>query len=134
MIYEQQTGKLWDSSDAVIGIGYSGAPEGKNNPAMEGVENVGPIPCGKYTIKGPPWNSDKHGPYCLRLAPDDETRARILSLGRDPNSFLMHGDKIGALGTASEGCIILDKGTREAVWAANATDPYLTVVSGIQGE
>jgi len=36
----------------VIGIGYSGGnkgrnPEGKNNPAMQHVHDIGPIPCGK---------------------------------------------------------------------------------------
>ena len=132
MTYEQLTGKLFDSSGAVIGIGYSGAmPAGKNNPAMEGVEGIGPIPCGQYKIVGPPIDTAHHGPFVLHLIPDDATHTRILTLGRDPLSFLMHGDKIGAPGTASEGCIIMSRGVRDQVWAANATDPYLQVISGI---
>lgn len=137
MIYEQLTGKLRDASDTVIGIGYSGKGDDKNNPASEGKEGFGPIPCGHYTItggpNGVPYDSPGHGPFVMHLVPDDETRARILSLGRDPGSFLMHGDKIGALGTASEGCIIQSRGVREKVWGDNAVDPYLQVVSGQEG-
>jgi hypothetical protein len=131
MVYEQLTGKLLNAGDAVIGIGYSGSPAGKNDPSKEGVESVGPIPCGNYTVKGPPFDSPKHGPYVLHLVPDDDTRAFITSLGRDPDTFLMHGDKVGAPGTASEGCVIMSRGVRESVWGDNAVDPYLTVVSGL---
>jgi hypothetical protein len=130
--YEQLTSKLRNSEDKIIGIGYSGArPDGYNNPSMQGVENVGPIPCGRFRIVGPPFDSPKHGKYVLHLVPDAATRAFILSLGRDPDTFLMHGDSIRLPGTASEGCVIQAHDVRVMVWTANAVDPYLEVISGI---
>jgi hypothetical protein len=129
--FEQITGKWRDDSGVLIGIGYSGAGVGKNNPSMEGIVDVGPIPCGNYLIKGPPFDSPKHGKFVLYLVPDADTKARIIAYGRDPNTFLLHGDSIENAGTASQGCVIQDRGTREAVWAANAMDNGLRVIAGV---
>lgn len=129
--YEQISGKLRDSDGNVVGIGYSGGGDGKNNPLMEHVVDVGPIPAGTYTIEGPPINTKAHGPYVLKLTPDANTTAFIKSLGRDPATFLMHGDSIPHPGTASEGCVIQDRMTRERVNSTLATDNTLIVVSGI---
>lgn len=126
--YEQVSGKLRDEDDNVIGIGYSGAGDGKNNPLMEHVVDVGPIPCGTYTIKGPPFNTPSHGPFVLKLVPDTTTRARIMEYGRDPDSFLFHGDSISHPGTASQGCLIQDRQTRETVNTHLAVDNTLIVV------
>jgi hypothetical protein len=55
--YSQATGKL-AHDDADVASGYSGAAEGKNNPDAQEQHNVGPIPCGGYTINAPhlmPW-------------------------------------------------------------------------------
>lgn len=41
--YAQETGDLQQDGKH-ISTGYSGANEGKNNPAMDNVPNVGPIP------------------------------------------------------------------------------------------
>jgi hypothetical protein len=82
--YAQETGELQQDGKHVS-TGYSGASEGKNNPAMENVPNVGPIPRGDWTIAGPPVDSKDHGPYVLKLnpAPSTETHGR--------SGFLMHG-------------------------------------------
>ena len=47
--YAQRTGDLQQDGKQVS-AGYSGANEGKNNPAMEDVPDVGPIPRGDWTI------------------------------------------------------------------------------------
>src|SRR5262249_38917764 len=129
-VYEQLTGKLRDGEGNVIGIGYSGAGDGKNNPKLEHVVDVGPIPQGTYTIVGPPFNSPKHGPFVLHLRPDAATTQRIAGFGRDPDTFLLHGDSVHEPGTASQGCIIQDRMTRTRVAANLPVDNTLQVVSG----
>ena len=107
--YQQSSGIL-KHNDGQVAVGYSGAPGvGKNNPLEQAVHNIGPIPQGKYAI-GPPHDTDKHGPYVLRLTQDPANQM----FGRD--GFLMHGDSVHAPGTASEGCIIMPRNVREQVW------------------
>ena len=107
-VYDQPTGQIFHDEKAV-GTGYSGKGEGKDNPAMESVHNVGPIPKGRYTI-GPPHNTLTHGPYVLPLTPDPD------NLMHRRSGFLIHGDSRKAPGTASEGCIILARAIREGIW------------------
>jgi Protein of unknown function (DUF2778) len=106
-----------------VARGYSGAGEGKNNPEMEKVPNVGPIPRGDWNITGPPVDTRTHGPFVLHLQPKPETK----TFGRD--GFLMHGDSKEHPGTASQGCIILPRSVREQVWTSG--DPDLEVVAEI---
>lgn len=88
---------------------YSGSREGNglNNPAMEKVKGVGPIPKGTYEIgaayKGPTANS-------FRLTPTEGTN----TFGR--SGFLIHGDKIGGPAfSASQGCVIIPKNIRAVI-------------------
>lgn len=112
--YAQASG--WLSHDGVnVAEGYSGAGDGKNNPAMQDVHNVGPIPQGKYTI-GEPSDTKTHGPYVMHLTPD----ASNDMFGRA--GFLIHGDSVVNPGTASEGCIIMPRKVREEVWASGDRD------------
>jgi hypothetical protein len=127
MLYQQLTGLLYGADNTVWGVGYSGSGESQNNPSDEGLVDKGPIPTGNYKIVGPPYDSPTHGPYVLHLKPDDLTRQAIIALGRDPDSFLMHGDSIEHPGTASEGCVIMDRAVRERVWRSGDDD--LTVVA-----
>jgi Tlde1 domain len=113
--YIQHTGEL-QLDNQHVDNGYSGFGEGKNNPDMEAVENVGPIPHGDWTISGPPVNTAEHGPYVLTLTPVDAATA----LGR--SGFLMHGDSIEHPGEASKGCIIMPHDTRVKVWTSGDTD------------
>jgi hypothetical protein len=117
--YSQKTGELQQDGEPVA-TGYSGAGDGKNNPAMEDVHNVGPIPKGHWTIVGPPVNTTEHGPYVLSLKPASDTP----TYGRD--GFLLHGDSKESPGCASQGCIIMPRATREQVWKSR--DPDLDVV------
>lgn len=114
-IYQQSTGKLVyrdanqdTNQELYVVIGYSGHGEGKNNPDMQDVHNVGPVPRNFYTI-GLAYTHPQKGPIVMRLTPDLGSEM----YGRD--GFLIHGDSIRAPGTASEGCIILPKWARLAI-------------------
>lgn len=120
--YVQKTGELQQDGRNVA-TGYSGGAEGKNNPEMQSVPNVGPIPQGNWTITGPPVDTPEHGPYVLRLTPEKETE----TFGRE--GFLMHGDSKEWPGTASHGCVIMPRSVREKVWESG--DKELEVVAGI---
>jgi hypothetical protein len=113
--YAQNTGELQQDGKHVS-TGYSGASEGKNNPAMDNVLNIGPIPRGDWTIAGPPVDSKDHGPYVLKLnpAPSTETYGRT--------GFLMHGDSKEHPGGASHGCVVLPRAVREDVWQSGDRD------------
>lgn len=121
-VYEQTSGKMFDPLGVLVSTGYSGTPEGKNNTLMQAVHNVGPIPLGSYTIEEPV-DSKVHGPYALPLAPDSMNEM----FGR--SGFLCHGDSLVAPGSASEGCIIQPRSTREAMW--NSGDRHLQVVENV---
>jgi len=118
--YEQRTGEL-QQDDKPIATGYSGSGAGKNNPAMESVPNVGPIPNGDWVISGPPVDTPSHGPYVLHLEPAAGTE----TFGR--SGFLMHGDSKEHPGCASEGCVVLPRKVREQVW--NSGDRELRVIA-----
>jgi hypothetical protein len=120
-IYAQETGALLQDGN-LVATGYPGFEDGKNNPAMQAIPNVGPIPQGEWTIEGLPMNTPKHGPFVLTLTPAAGTN----TFGR--SSFLMHGDAVKAPGTASQGCIIMPRTAREQVW--NSGDRALEVVPG----
>lgn len=113
--YTQHTGELEHDGEPVA-TGYSGCGEGKNNPEMQSVHNLGPVPQGHWTISGPPVNTPQHGPYVLRLSPSLETN----TFGR--SGFLIHGDSKTAPGTASQGCVILPRSVREKVWESGDRD------------
>jgi hypothetical protein len=124
-VYAQKSGCLWHDGKQVA-TGYSGRDEGKNDPAMQAVANIGPIPQGNWAIIGPPFNSRDHGPYVLRLQP----APGMNTFGR--SGFLMHGDSIESPGCASKGCVILPRAIREEVW--NSGDTALDVVAEFQVE
>ncbi len=120
--YKQQSGELIDRNGATVATGYSGHGDGVNNPAMQSIPDVGPIPQGVWTI-GAPCDTEAHGPYVLTLTPAAGTD----TFGRD--GFLMHGDLIGQVGQfqASEGCIIMPPDIRHQVW--NSGDHTLQVIA-----
>lgn len=121
-VYVQKTGKLFRDG-WVVGEGYSGHLDGWNNPQMQDIHSVGPIPRGRWRICGPPTDTAEHGPFVLRLDPQPGTE----TFGR--SGFLMHGDAVAVAqrGQASLGCIIQPRIVREGVWGSGDYD--LTVVS-----
>lgn len=121
--YKQRTGELFRNGTHV-GTGYSGHNEGKNNPDMQHIPRVGPIPVGLYDI-GEPFNSSSHGPLVMRLEPHAENEM----YGRA--GFLLHGDSKLTPGTASLGCIVQDHEVRDLVAARLALgERVLEVIRG----
>lgn len=115
-VFSQTTGQIFKAT-ILVDTGYSGHGEGLNNPDMENVADVGPIPCGDWLIEGPPKDSPTHGPYTLRLEPAPNT----ITYGR--SGFLIHGDEKENPGQhlASHGCIILPRATRSRIWQSGDT-------------
>ena len=116
-IYEQTSGKLFRDC-IVVGVGYSGFGEDKNQPNDESVKDLGPIPHGKYSI-GPPecvGAPGPHGPFVLRLTPDPSNAM----FGRD--GFLIHGDSREHQGSASHGCIIMNRDVRNLIAASGDSE------------
>ena len=119
-IWRQEQGTIERVGDPAPPVaGYSGAGQGKNNPDMQSVAEVGPIPVGAYAI-GAPQDTVTHGPYVLTLTP----HGCNTMFGR--SGFMMHGDSVLAPGTASKGCIIESREQRQAVW--NSGDHLLIVL------
>ena len=115
--YAQSSGKLWDGKGQHIATGYSGADEGKNNPKLEALRNIGPIPKGMYVITDV-YDSDSIGPLVIALEPHLHN-----CLGR--TFFRIHGDSRTNPGEASKGCIILSRAIRERI--ADSNDRLLQV-------
>jgi len=115
--YHQKSGELFYNGEFVK-TGYSGKGAGKNNPELEDTPKVGPIPCGHYSI-GPAFTHASKGPVVMRLTPVGHD-----ACGR--TGFLIHGDSRSHPGTASEGCIILERAIRESI--ATSQDTALEVV------
>jgi len=124
-VYEQVSGRLYSDIGELIGVGYSGDPDHKNDPTAQELHNQGPIPEGEYTI-GEPRNSADHGPFAMPLTPNPSNTM----FGRD--AFLIHGDSVKAPGTASQGCVIMSRDVRDNIWGSG--DHILKVVSKLEEE
>lgn len=115
-LFESSTGKLFDTDGGLIETGYSGGnkgqnKEGINNPEMQNLHDIGPLPEGIYT-RGTPVEGTHLGPLAIPLTPDSTNTM----YGR--SGFYIHGDVIGAPGTASDGCIIMSHATRTLLAAS----------------
>ena len=133
-LYESSTGKTYDGEGRYLFTAYSGHGEGKNNPAMEAVKGVGPIPQGLWRML-PPRNRNQHpdiaageefghtGDYSIPLVPVDHD-----AHGR--TAIYFHGEKIGAPpGTTSNGCPVRSpQSDRERLWRG-CPDHMLRVVA-----
>lgn len=117
-IYSQSTGNLWDRRGVLVGSGYSGFNEGKNNPRLEAMSDIGPIPRGKWVISRV-YNSKNTGPYTLELLPSGHN-----ALMR--TNFRIHGQTKENWGSASRGCIVLPPSIRTQIWESG--DKILTVI------
>lgn len=116
-LYVQSTGDLFSGS-SYVETGYSGAvPGGKNDPSKECVRNVGPIPRGYYSVGSA---IQTPTPTTLPLTADNPAYCTPPRSG-----FLIHGDN--STSTASQGCIILSRATRDRINASD--DQRLRVVA-----
>lgn len=116
--YRQSTGQL--TCPTFIWFGYAGRGEGKNNPSMQNVKGIGPLPVGLYTAQ-PPADDAVVGKYAMRLIPDPSNEM----FGR--NSFFLHGDSAEHPGEASHGCIVMPRNVREGFW--NSGDHQIQVIA-----
>jgi len=117
----------WSQSKGVLtkngeywGRGYSGHGAGVNNPAMQQVRDIGPIPQGVYAIDHP-YDSPNTGPFTLPLT------AKNIDLCFGRSDFRIHGDSKEHPGQASHGCIILPRDVRERIDRENQ-DRLLEVI------
>lgn len=113
--YNSTNGNL-SRDGKLVATGYSGFGAAKNNPAMESHVNVGPVPRGRWTIDLESFDSETHGPVCMRLMPCHGTE----TFGR--GGFMVHGDSIAHPGMASHGCIILPRPVRTAISQSGDSD------------
>ena len=118
--YDQSTGQLRCADDntgqqSVNEQCYSGAPGAVNDRSQQNTPHVGPIPLGDYDI-GTGVGNRGTGPQSLPLTPTENNNQ--FPSTRDPNSFLMHGDNSRGNQSASQGCIICARNTRNTIDAA----------------
>jgi hypothetical protein len=109
-IYEQESGKLFCRGEHVAS-GYSGFAEGRNNPAMEHVRFIGPIPRGTYRI-GYEEQTGAYGPVALPLTPCEGTMAH----GR--RMFMIRSDSRHLPGTAPHCPLVLPQDIRMVLAAS----------------
>jgi len=130
--YSQTNGQLTHVDDQTggrtpVATGYSGHGPGVNNPDMQNIKNVGPIPEGTYKIGPQQTNVTNSGtpnqttlPASMRLTPDLE----MDTFGRA--GFLIHGDNKAHNQSASKGCPVFDRPTRDKIGSSG--DNVLEVV------
>lgn len=114
-LWDQSEGKLYsDTKKNLVSSGYSGAGRGKNNPSLQNLQGIGPIPRGKWKMIRV-YNSNSVGPFTIELMALDEKLNDIHEASRR-SAFRIHGDSIKNAGNASRGCIILPRAVRERMW------------------
>ena len=116
--YIQNTGELFRPDGTLIATGYSGGnegknPEGINNPDMQNIKKVGPLPQGFYTF-GEVVLKSQLGPFVIPLIPDTDN----VMFGR--SGMYVHGDHDDThpKQSASEGCIIMPRAVREEMYSS----------------
>lgn len=113
-VYQQSSGNLFRNATGatadsqLMGKGYSGNGKGLNNPEMQNVADVGPLPIGDWYM-GAAYDHPEHGAVVIPLTPEPGTE----TFGR--SEFLCHGDLVSAPGQfkASKGCMIMPRWIRE---------------------
>jgi RHS repeat-associated protein len=110
--YSQSSGVMvcsFAQNEYTVLPGYSGTGAGRNNPDMQQVRNVGPIPRGTYhtaTYTGTHLKSTPNSPV-LALVPDPGNDMSATD-GGDRAGFLIHMDN-PRTHDASKGCIVLPR-------------------------
>lgn len=116
-VFKQSTGELFYETK-LVEKGYAGHQQGVNNPKLQNVRRVGPLPQGTYHI-GEPVDSANVGPHALPL-----TQQTGDTFGR--SAFYIHGDNPSRNQSASHGCIVMSRKTRQLIVASG--DSELAVV------
>jgi hypothetical protein len=107
--YNRETGLLVartrDGGTLFRGNGYAGYGDGRNNPTMSHLRNVGPLPAGVYRI-----HVARPHP---RLGPNAMPLLQVCGESYGRSDFWIHGDNV--TGNASRGCIVLGPGIRHEI-------------------
>ena len=124
--YDQVTGHITNDEGKLLATGWSGNGDGKNNPAMQDVHSVGPLPQGVYKVCE--WEYEHNGlghDVVAILQVEGET------FGRD--GFFIHGPAINSehYGQESKGCIVVP---REGRLYIQSLHPDTVTVHGPENE
>lgn len=119
--WSQSKGLLTGPAGTKIAQGYAGSGAGINNPNMQDIPNVGPIPQGTWQIGPLEASHDTLGTNVMALTPAEGTDA----FGR--SAFYCHGDTASRDESASHGCIVLPLWARMQM--ADSTDKVLEVTA-----
>lgn len=121
LTYRQSTGELSREDGSVVAVGWAGCGKGKNNPAMDDVRCVGPLPAGLYRVRA----RQDHP----RLGKDVCALDQVQGESHGRNDFWIHGPSLNPLkyGQESMGCIILKRPDRLKVLALNPA--FLRVIA-----
>jgi hypothetical protein len=114
--WDQSAGALYDGAK-LISPGYSGKGRGKNNPSLQGMQGVGPIPAGRWKMVNV-YNSAKVGKFTITLHSMDDAVLDDTHTPTGRGAFRIHGDSIREPGSASNGCIILPLAIRKMIYKA----------------
>ena len=118
-IYVQRSGNLYldgPGYHTLIGTGYSGAANKKNDPDAQCYKDLGPIPRGLWRIGPLQNNTTGTGqvlPSSMRLEPEKGTDVCSRS------GFLIHGG--APAGDVSNGCIVLAPELRQRIGTSGTT-------------
>lgn len=116
--YEQKTGNI-KIRNTLVGVGYSGNGDGLDDPDMEAMSNIGPIPRGEWRIDH--WD-DHHG----EKGPEVAVLSPVGHNAHGRSAFLIHGDNAAGNHSASHGCIIANRTIRDALRASGEVQVIVT--------
>lgn len=130
-------GQMFRPDGSLLGPCYSGGdlgtrPDAINNPADEGLKNVGPLPAGTYTFGCLVHNSHL-GPVAIRLDPVPDENGSLAWMMKRGGFYVHMGLRSDVVGdirreAASEGCIVgLSEPAIMEMW--NSADHRLQVVN-----
>jgi len=118
LTFQQSTGLVTDSAGEVVAHAWAGNGEGLNNPAMQAVRCVGPLPQGTYRVGT--WE-EQHpglGPMVVHLQ-----QIAGETFGRD--GFYIHGPSSTHYMQESKGCVVVPHEQRQKI---HDLDPDFLVV------
>lgn len=123
--WDQSAGELSKDGN-FVSKGYAGKGRGINNPALQNVRGIGPLPAGRWRMVEVR-NSKNTGPFTIVLHAVDATPNDDRHDPTGRGAFRIHGDNVKGDRSASSGCIILPRPIRERMW--KSADKELEVVA-----
>lgn len=118
-LYVIATGNMY-IDDKLIATGYAGLRDAANDFRRTHEKNVGPLPCGSYTML-PARKHPRLGPTAIPLQPSATNEMH----GR--SGFYIHGDNKAGDRSASQGCIVLPSSARKTLAALPLWTPIIVI-------